>query len=151
MAETATAATSEKPLFVDLDVEIAAPPERVFEAMLDELGPSFRTPQNEAMNMKLEARPGGRWFRDLGNDQGHFWGNVQVIKQPTLLELTGPLFMSYAAVSHLQFKLAPAGEGETKLTLRHTAIGLIPDDHRKGVSTGWTTILGRVREHAERK
>jgi uncharacterized protein YndB with AHSA1/START domain len=147
MPETATA---DKPLFVDLDVDIAAPIEHVFDSLLEELGPRFKTPQNESLNMKLEARPGGRWFRDLGNDQGHFWGNVQVIKRPALLELTGPLFMSYAAVSHLQFKLAPAGEGKTKLTLRHTAIGLIPDDHRKGVATGWTTILERVRTHAER-
>ena len=146
----AESSTSDKPLFVDLDVDIAAPAERVFDSLLAELGPEFRTPQNELMNMKLEARPGGRWFRDLGNEQGHYWGQVQVIKRPTLLELTGPLFMSYAAVSHLQFKLAPAGEGKTKLTLRHTAIGLIPDDHRKGVSTGWNSILERVRQNAER-
>ena len=44
--------------------------------------------------MKLEPWPGGRWFRDLGNDNGHFWGLVQAIKRPTLLEITGPLFMS---------------------------------------------------------
>ena len=141
---------SDKPLFVDADVDIAAPVERVFDSLLEQLGPGFTTPNNESLNMKLEARPGGRWFRDLGNDQGHYWGQVQVIKRPTLLEFTGPMFMSFAALSHLQFKLAPAGEGKTKLTLRHTAIGLIPDDHRKGVTTGWTAILERVRTHAER-
>ena len=27
-------------------------------------------------------------------DNGHFWGHVQAIKRPTLLEITGPLFMS---------------------------------------------------------
>ena len=147
MAETTT---SDKPLFVDLDVDIAAPAERVFESLLEELGPGFRGPDNKSLNMKLEAKPGGLWFRDLGDDQGHFWGHVQVIKRPKLLELAGPMFMSFAAISHLQFKLAPAGEGKTKLTLRHTAIGLIPDDHRKGVSTGWTSILEGVRKHAER-
>jgi uncharacterized protein YndB with AHSA1/START domain len=146
----AESTTSDKPLFVDADVDIAAPVERVFDSLLEQLGPGFTTPNNESLNMKLEARPGGRWFRDLGNDQGHYWGQVQVIKRPTLLEFTGPMFMSFAALSHLQFKLAPAAEGKTKLTLRHTAIGLIPDDHRKGVTTGWNTILGRVREHAER-
>ena len=26
------------------------------------------------MNFVLEEWPGGRWFRDLGNGQGHFWG-----------------------------------------------------------------------------
>ena len=47
------------------------------------------------MPMKLEAWPGGRWYRDLGDGNGHFWGHVQAIKRPTLLEISGPLFMSY--------------------------------------------------------
>jgi hypothetical protein len=55
------------------------------------------------------ARPGGRWYRDLGEDNGHFWGTVQAIKRPTLLEITGPLFMSYAAVSNLQYRLSSGG------------------------------------------
>ena len=45
--------------------------------------------------MKIELWPGGSWYRDLGDGNGHFWGNVQAIKRPTLLEITGPLFMSY--------------------------------------------------------
>ena len=147
MTETMTA--PEKPLFVDLDIDIAAPAETVFTSLLEQLGPGLRK-QEEPLNMKLEARPGGRWFRDLGDNEGHLWGHVQVIKRPTLLELCGPMFMSYAAVSHVQFRLAPAGQGKTKLTLRHTAIGLIADDHRKGVTTGWTAILEQVRKHAER-
>ena len=58
------------------------------------------------MPMKLEAWPGGRWYRDLGDDNGHFWGHVQAIKRPTLLEITGPLFMSYPVVSNLQYRLS---------------------------------------------
>ena len=41
--------------------------------------------------MKIEPWPGGRWYRDLGNNAGHLWGHVQVIKPPTLLEICGPL------------------------------------------------------------
>ena len=146
MTETST---TEAPLFVDLDIDIAASADAVFDSLLEQLGPGLRK-QEEPLHMKLEARPGGRWFRDLGNNEGHFWGHVQVIKRPAVLELTGPMFMSYAAISHVQFKLAPAGAGKTKLTLRHTAIGLIPDDHSKGVSTGWNAIMEGVRKHAER-
>ena len=58
------------------------------------------------MPMKLEAWPGGRWYRDLGDNNGHFWGHVQAIKRPTLLEITGPLFMSYAAMNNLQYRLS---------------------------------------------
>ena len=39
------------------------------------------------MTMVVEARPGGRWYRDLGGDNGHLWGFVQSIKRPTLLEI----------------------------------------------------------------
>ena len=41
------------------------------------------------MPFKLEAWPGGRWFRDLGNNAGHLWGHVRVIKPPALLEISG--------------------------------------------------------------
>src|SRR3954466_3634820 len=114
---------SELSLLIDQDIEIDRPPEAVFDALVRQLGPEFNP--GRGMSMTLELRPGGRWFRDLGNDQGHLWGHVQVVKRPTLLEITGPLFMSYAAVSHLQLKLTPVGDKKTKLSLRHQAIGMI--------------------------
>ena len=61
---------------------IDAPIEIVFQAMLDELGPESQMPDGTPMPLKLEPWPGGRWFRDLGNNAGHFWGHVQVIKPP---------------------------------------------------------------------
>ena len=59
--------------------EIAAPIEIVFETILEQMGPMNSTPE-KPMPMKLEAWPGGRWFRDLGDNTGHFWGVVQAIK-----------------------------------------------------------------------
>ena len=79
--------------------EIAAPIAIVFETILEQMGPLNSTPERP-MPMKLEARPGGRWFRDLGDDTGHFWGVVQAIKPPSLLEICGPLFMSTPAISN---------------------------------------------------
>ena len=67
------------------EIEIAAPIEIAFQAMLDEMGPESMMGDGTPMPMKLEAWPGGRWFRDLGNNNGHFWGTVQVIKAPTLI------------------------------------------------------------------
>jgi len=100
--------------------------------------------------MKLEPWPGGRWYRDLGNKAGHFWGHVQVIKPPKLLEICGPLFMSYPAISHLQYRLTAEG-GVTRLTLAHRAIGQIAPEHREGVVRGWGHLLTKVREVAERR
>jgi hypothetical protein len=95
------------------------------------------------MPLKLERFPGGRWFRDLGNQSGHLWGFVQVIKPPTLLEIQGPMFMSYPVAGHVQFRLAETPDG-TKITLRHRAFGFIEDQHREGVVSGWQNILGGI-------
>ncbi len=140
-------------LEITKDVQIAAPVEIVFETLLEHLGPHHETAPGMPLPMKLEAWPGGRWYRDLGNNTGHFWGHVQVIKPPRLLEISGPLFMSYPAIAHLQYRLT--GEGEvTRLRLIHGAIGQIPLDHREGVAEGmepWSHTLMRVREAAERR
>jgi len=85
----------------------------------------------------------------LGNETGHFWGHVQVIKTPTLLEISGPLFMSYPAVSHVQYRLTAEG-GMTRLTLAHRAIGQIRPEHQRA-GQGWSHILGKIREAAERR
>jgi uncharacterized protein YndB with AHSA1/START domain len=127
---------------------VNAPIEIVFQAMLDELGPEGAMPDGKSLSMKLEAWPGGRWFRDLGNNTGHLWGHVQVIKPPGLLEIYGPMPMSYAALNHIQYKLTAEGDG-TRLKFTHTGVGLIPKEHREGMPEGWGHWLKRVRERAE--
>jgi Activator of Hsp90 ATPase homolog 1-like protein len=131
------------------EIDIDAPIKVAFAAMLEQLGPENATPYG-AMPMKLEAWPGGRWFRDLGNDAGHLWGHVQVIKPPTLLEICGPLFMSYPVASHIQYRLVEQGHG-TRLTLLHQAIGSISSDHIQGVEEGWGYIVERIRDRAKAK
>lgn len=128
---------------IEKSVEIAAPIGVAFEALLDEVGPRSEFEDGSPMPLVLEAWPGGRWYRDLGEGKGHLWGHVQVIKAPTLLEVCGPLFMSYAATSHVQWRLREEG-GVTRLSLVHTAIGLIDPDHRVGVDGGWAWSLERV-------
>jgi hypothetical protein len=129
------------------DEIIDAPIEIVFESLLDELGPEGQMPDGKPMAMKLEPWPGGRWFRDLGDNAGHFWGHVQVIKPPALLEISGPFFMSYPAANHAQYRLAAEGS-TTRLKFTHKAIGVIPKEHRDGMEMGWNYKLKRVRELA---
>ena len=129
---------------------LEAPIEIVFESVLAELGPEMQLPDQKPMHMKLEAWPGGRWWRDLGNNAGHFWGHVQVIKPPTLLEIIGPMPMSYPANNHVQYRLAAEG-GVTKLKFTHKAFGLIPKEHRDGMPEGWGHMLRAIKETALRK
>lgn len=135
-------------LNITQEIHVKASLEVTFEALLEQLGPGNAVTDGTPMPMKLEAWPGGRWYRDLGDGNGHLWGHVQAIKRPTLLEFTGPLFMSYPVASNVQYRLSET-EGGTLIKFHHAALGLILDDHRKGVTGGWGTINERVRKAAE--
>ena len=130
------------------EIHVRSSLEATFAAILEELGPSNVGQNNAPMPMVLEAWPGGRWFRDLGDNNGHFWGQVQAIKRPTLLEITGPLMISSASTSNLQYRLKQV-EGGTLITFHHTALGLLPDGHREGFAEGWKGISDRIRRRAE--
>lgn len=146
---TTTALTLEN-LILNLSQEIVvrASLDVTFDSLLEQMGPGNETPDGKLLPMVIEAWPGGRWFRDLGQGNGHFWGSVQAIKRPTLLEITGPLFMSFAVASNLQYRLKEV-DGGTLVSFRHSALGFIPDDYRENMMRGWTPLLDRVRRFAE--
>ena len=135
-------------LDIKQEVHVRASLDATFAAVLTQMGRYNETADGKPLPMTLEAWPGGRWFRDLGSNNGHFWGQVQAIKRPTLLEITGPLFMSYPVVSNIQYRLTEVDDG-TLIVFRHTALGFIPDDYRKGLAAGWAPLLDRIRKEAE--
>ena len=152
MIATATALELENlTLNITQEIFVDAPLDVTFDALLEQLGPGNENPEGQPVPFKLEAWPGGRWFRDLGDNNGHFWANVQAIKRPGgLLELVGPLFMSYPVASNVQYRLTEANGG-TLIKFHHKAFGLIQDDHRQNVNTGWSYIHEQVRTNAEAK
>src|SRR3954452_13502440 len=149
-APAPTAAGTETIHTIDIrkEVFIAASPEISFAALLEELGPGSQMPDGKPFPMKIEPWPGGRWYRDLGeaggHKYGHLWGHVQVIKAPTLLELTGPMPMSFPALNpppspppnHAQYRPKPEARAP-RLTLCHRAMGLLPQEVREGMLEGW--------------
>jgi hypothetical protein len=135
-------------LHITQEVHVRASLEVTFAALLEQLGPYNETGEGKSMPMKLEPWPGGRWYRDLGGENGHLWAHVQAIKRPTLLEFSGPLFMSYPAVSNVQYRLSEF-DGGTLIKFRHSALGLIIEEHRSGVMGGWTHMNEGVRKRAE--
>jgi hypothetical protein len=150
MSSTASAVVALDSLTLNItqEIHVKASLETTFDALLEQLGPGNEVTGGTPMPMKLEAWPGGRWFRDLGDGNGHFWAQVQAIKRPTLLEFAGPLFMSYPVASNVQYRLSET-DGGTLIKFHHAAFGLIQEEHRKGVTTGWGTIHERVRKSAE--
>jgi hypothetical protein len=136
-------------LLIEQEIHVNAPLDVTFAALLEQLGPMNETPDGTPLTLTIEPWPGGRWFRDLGNGNGHFWANVQAIKRPTLLEFSGPLFMSQPVANNVQYRLSASGDG-TLIKFRHSGFGLVQEDHRKGVNTGWSHMNQKIRERAEK-
>lgn len=135
-------------LDVEQHIDVKATPEKAFAAVLHRLGKGNTRPDGQSLDMLLEPKVGGRWYRDRGNGVGHLWGFVQVIKAPALLELSGPMFMSYPANNHVEVKVEPT-DGGCRVALRHRALGLIDPEHRKNVGKGWAHMLGNVAKDCE--
>jgi uncharacterized protein YndB with AHSA1/START domain len=136
-------------LTITQEIHVQASLDTTFTALLDQLGPYNETPDGKSLNMKIEPWPGGRWYRDLGDNNGHFWANVQAIKRPSLLEFAGPLFASFPLVSNVQYRLTEV-DGGTLIAFKHTALGFVPEEQKAGMNKGWASMHDRVRRQAEK-
>lgn len=138
----------EMTLTINQSIDIQSDIGDAWSALLRRLTSENSTADNRPMPMVLEEWPGGRWFRDLGPGAGHLWAHVQVIKPPTLMELQGPMFMSYAVAGHMQFRLIQQAGG-VELSLRHHVLGRVEEEHRQGVVPGWAHLLDQTKQIAE--
>jgi uncharacterized protein YndB with AHSA1/START domain len=137
-------------LSIDDEIHVKATLEVTFDALIDQLTVGMTAAEDKPMPMKIEPWPGGRWWRDLGDGNGHLWGHVQAIKRPTLLEFNGPMMMSLAVASNVQYRLSEEAGG-TLIKFHHFALGAIPEDYRRGMQGGWKQMINRMKERAEKK
>ncbi len=135
-------------LTINQEIHVQAPLDVTFAALLEQLGPGNETPDGKSLSMKIEPWPGGRWYRDLGDGNGHLWAHVQAIKRPTLLEFVGPLMASFPFLSNVQYRLSEV-DGGTLIAFKHTALGLVPEEHKAGMNKGWAFLVERIRKQAE--
>jgi len=133
---------------IEQTMEIKAPPEKVFEGLITHLC-DLGEEGKPKLKLKLERWPGGRWFRDLGSDSGHLWGHVQSIKPPALLEIFGPLMMSYPVAGHLIVRLTPT-QGGTTLVFKNQVFGPVPAEFREGMAEGWGQMLTALKRDVEK-
>ena len=130
-------------LDVQETVEVKGSPQDVFKSVLHRFGEGCSKPDGESIQLRIEPWAGGRWYRDRGDGIQHLWGHIQAIKPGELLEFSGPMFMSYPALNHVEVKLEEIPDG-TKVTLRHRVLGMIDPSHRENVVNGWKGMLDLV-------
>ncbi len=146
---TTTTQATEQPTFtITEEIFVQASIDTTFASLVAQLGRLNETPDGKPLAMVLETRPGGRWYRDLGGDNGHLWGLVQSIKRPTLLEIWGPLFLSTGASNNLIYRLTER-DGGTSIAFKHSLVGPVPDQFHTQMAPGWEAIHARVKAQAE--
>jgi uncharacterized protein YndB with AHSA1/START domain len=141
------------------EIEIAAPPVRVFQALTDraqalQWGSSdgFKT-----IRWEMEARPGGKWrsvSRELkgagaGKDFDHH-GEILEIDPPRLLSYSW--FANWHEIpSHrtvVQWELTPTKVG-THLKVTHSDLALLPAACQ-AYSQGWPGLLQSIKNFLEK-
>jgi uncharacterized protein YndB with AHSA1/START domain len=137
---------------IEQTIEIKAGPEKVFEGLVRHLCEMEGEPGKPGIQLKLERKPGGRWYRDLGNDSGHLWGFVQSIKPPALLEIWGPMMISNPVACHLIVRLSPTPSG-TKLVFKNEVFGPLPEEYKDqmkdGMGEAWEKMLNAIKRDLE--
>lgn len=129
---------------VEQEVEVEAPPERVWAALTEEVEAWWGSPylHGPATNLVLEPWPGGTFREDWGEAQGAVWGVVTTVERGLRLEIQGPMGMAGAVVGISRFTLGPVEGGSTLLRLSHEAFGHIDAETERNYGLGWQDLLG---------
>ncbi|MGA7907127.1 MAG: SRPBCC domain-containing protein [Candidatus Sulfotelmatobacter sp.] len=139
------------------EIEIAAQPERVFQALIDReqalqwgKGDAFEITQWE-----MDARPGGKW-RFVSRERkaaAQFFdhhGEILEIDPPRLLAYTW--FANWhenpAHRTVVRWELSPTKTG-TRVKLTHSGLARLPGGC-EGYSQGWPGLLQQIKKFAEK-
>ncbi len=156
IASTTTITTREDAVLCE--IEIAAPPDRVFQA-LTQPGELMRWWTSEACRAELwemDARSGGRWRSRLRSETMPANGTKVFEANGEILEIDPPRLLVYtwitnwdpqpASRSVVRWELAAAANG-TKLRMTHSSL---TPELAKGYSGGWPDVVGRLKSFAEK-
>jgi uncharacterized protein YndB with AHSA1/START domain len=132
-------------LEVEQEVTVAAPREKVFEALC-RMGEWWPHAFREGSAVHLEPRVGGRFWEDWGDGDGALYATVTGIRRPELLTCTGPMGMRTPVTGVWTMELAER-DGATLVRLSHHAVGPIDDETRAAYQHGWGEVFDALRSH----
>jgi uncharacterized protein YndB with AHSA1/START domain len=134
------------------EIHIAAPPERVFEALTDPrqvLQWWGQAGMYRCTEYTADVRPGGKWHSaGEGGQVGSFqaFGEFLKVDPPRLLAYTWVASWTGDVQTTVQWELEPVGKG-TLVRIRHSGLAARPDLAQS--YRGWSNILGWIQAFVE--
>jgi DNA-binding transcriptional ArsR family regulator/uncharacterized protein YndB with AHSA1/START domain len=130
---------------VELEIPIAAPPERVWHALCRDIQgwwPQSYLVGSAVRGLHLEPRVGGRLYEDWGDGAGVLWYTVVAVDAPRSMHLSGTLFPAFGgpALSFLSLTLEPRGP-RTLLKLSDAVLGRVGPDSGRERTEGWRDLF----------
>ncbi|NYT40417.1 SRPBCC domain-containing protein [Sphingomonas sp. R-74633] len=121
-------ASTETSFTVTEKVTVAAPPEKLWAALVapGSWWSSAHSWSGDAANLSLDPRPGGCWCEKLPGGGGVEHMRVVFVQPHKMLRLTGTLgpLQSFPASGVMTFTLTPAADGKTTaLTITYAVAG----------------------------
>jgi uncharacterized protein YndB with AHSA1/START domain len=160
-----TTATTNSVLTPDQDavvaeIQIAAPPERVFQALTNdrELSCWFKNPTCPVKLWQMDARPGGLYHYSTEKETAVINGVDEFECHGEILELDPPRLLVYSWFGNwhqnkslrtvVRWELTPAANG-THVKVTHS--GLASEEAaRKDYSGGWPGVLQQLKNFTEK-
>lgn len=140
---------------ITCEINIAAPPERVFKALADAEEVRRRAPILSAYEMEL--RVGGRWRLEMRPPQPYHGVEV-IVHDGEILEIDPPRLLVYTWTANfhkhskhksmVRWELTPTKSG-THVKLTHSGLASEPEA-AKEYSGGWPGVLEELKTYVEK-
>lgn len=138
---------------VELEVEIDAPRERVWQGLTDEIGEWW--PQEffttKSPRFTLEPRVGGHMYEDTGDGTGAIWFQVTAVRPLESMHLQGHIAPPFGGPATSLVTLAlEERDGKTVFKLTDALFGVLPEKDRECLVKGWRQIFeGKFKSYFE--
>jgi uncharacterized protein YndB with AHSA1/START domain len=141
------------------EIHIAAPPERVFQALIDptQVTRWWTSPECPIKTFSLDPRAGGRWSYGTEDTKLNVNGTSKFYCDGEVLEYDPPRVLMYTWIANwhekpsqrtvVRWELARSNGG-TLLRVTHSGLSDLPAS-RKDYSGGWPGVLDNVKAFVE--
>lgn len=142
-------------MVVEHEVRIAAAPERVWRAIVEEISQWWRDgfyALPNAKGMRIEPRIGGAMYEHADDGSAVVWGTVIGLQPGRSIDFAGNLTTAFGGPAHvlLRFELT-AQDAATLVKVTESRIGNVAGDAAPSTKKAWALLLdGGLKPFAER-